>query len=132
MEIHYKIIGSILILLALIHVFFPKYFQWDKELKMLSLINREMMIVHTFFIALIVFLMGLLCLLSATELIDTQLGKTVSLGMGLFWAFRLVIQLFVYSPELWKGKKFETAVHILFTLTWIYFAFVFLWVGLGF
>lgn len=75
MEIHFKIIGTLLIGLALVHVIFPKYFNWDKELKLLSLINRQIMIVHTFFIALVVFLMGLLCLTSASQLIETELGR---------------------------------------------------------
>lgn len=126
MEIHYKIIGVLLMALALIHVIFPKYFNWKKELKSLSLINRQMMTVHTFFIALAVFLMGLLCLTSTAELIETKLGKTISLGLGIFWSTRLIIQFFGYSTELWKGKTFETIVHILFSLLWAYLSMVFL------
>lgn len=116
MEIHLKIIGFILIALALIHVIFPKYFNWDKELKSLSLINRQMMTVHTFFIALTVLLMGLLCLTSSAELTETSLGKKISLGLGIFWTIRLFIQFFGYSTDLWKGKKFETLMHIIFSL----------------
>lgn len=127
MEIHYKIIGLLLIVLALVHLIFPKYFNWNEELKSLSLINRQMMTVHTFFIALIVFLMGLLCLTSATELIETKLGKTISLGLGIFWSTRLFIQFFGYSTELWKGKTFETIVHIFFSLLWTYLSMIFFW-----
>ncbi|MCX2680717.1 hypothetical protein OOZ15_12250 [Galbibacter sp. EGI 63066] len=127
MEIHFKIIGVLLMALALIHVFFPKYFNWKEELKSLSLINRQMMTVHTFFIALVVFLIGLLCLTSATDLIQTELGKTISLGFGIFWTIRLFVQFFVYSSKLWKGKKFETTIHIMFLLFWIYLSGVFLW-----
>lgn len=82
MEIHFKIIGVLLIALALVHIVFPKYFNWDKELKSLSLINRQMMTVHTFFIALTVLLMGLLCLTSSTELIETNLGKKYHLDLA--------------------------------------------------
>jgi hypothetical protein len=127
MEIHYKLIGVLLMALALVHVIFPKYFHWKEELKSLSLINRQMMTVHTFFIALVVFLMGMLCLTSTTELIETNLGKTISLGLGIFWSTRLFIQFFGYSTELWKGKTFETIVHILFSLLWTYLSVVFLW-----
>lgn len=129
MEIHYKIIGVLLMALALVHVIFPKYFKWQEELKSLSLINRQMMTVHTFFIALVVFLMGLLCLTSTTDLIETKLGKTISLGLGIFWSTRLFIQFFGYSTELWKGKTFETIVHILFSLLWTYLSVVFLWIA---
>lgn len=126
MEIHYKIIGVLLIVLALVHIVFPKYFNWDKELKSLSLINRQLMTVHTFFIALTVFLMGILCLTSSSELIGTNLGKKISFGLGIFWLARLLIQFFGYSTDLWKGKKFETFIHIIFSLLWAYLSFIFL------
>jgi len=128
MQIHFKIIGVLLITLACIHIVFPKYFNWKEELKSLSLINRQMMTVHTFFIALVVFLMGLLCVTSSTELVETTLGKSISFGLGVFWTIRLCFQLFVYSPKLWKGKKFETIVHILFIGLWMYLCIIF-WVN---
>ena len=126
MELHYKIIGIILIALASVHIYFPKYFKWEKELKSLSLINQQIMKVHTFFIALVVFLIGLLCLTSSNELINTELGKKVSLGFGIFWSFRLAIQFFGYSSKLWKGKKMETVIHIVFSILWAYFSYIFL------
>jgi hypothetical protein len=127
MGIHIKITGVILMVLALLHLVFPRYFNWNKELPALSLINRQMMVVHTFFIALMVFLMGLLCLSSADELIETSLGKKIALGLGVFWSIRLFIQFFGYSADLWKGKAFETNVHVLFSLLWAYVSIVF-WV----
>lgn len=130
MEIQIKIIGILLMVLALVHGFFPKYFNWKKDLKPLRLINRQIMIVHTFFIALTVFLIGLLCLTSATDLVQTKLGKIILFGFGVFWATRLFFQLFVYSPKLWKGKKFETLVHILFLCFWAYLSTVFFWAAI--
>ncbi|CAM4253127.1 DUF4345 domain-containing protein [Zobellia nedashkovskayae] len=126
MQIHIKIIGFLLIALALVHIIFPRYFNWEKELKSLSLINRQIMTIHTFFIAFTVFLMGLLCLTSSNELIETNLGKKISLGLGMFWTVRLFMQFFGYSTDLWKGKKLETSVHILFSIFWIYFSSIFL------
>ncbi len=125
MDLHLRIIGILLIALAVVHIVFPKYFNWEKELSSLSLINRQMMTVHTFFIALLVFLMGLLCLTSSVELIGTNLGKKISFGLAIFWTLRLVIQFFGYSSELWKGKNFETSVHILFIVLWIYLSVIF-------
>jgi hypothetical protein len=125
MEIHLKIIGSLLIILALVHSIFPKYFNWKEELNLLSLVNRQMMTIHTFFIALTVLLIGIFCLTSSNELISTLLGKKISLGFGIFWAIRLLIQFFGYSPKLWKGKIFETSIHIGFSLFWLYLSIVF-------
>jgi hypothetical protein len=126
MELHLKIVGVILIVLSLAHVSFPRYFNWTAELSTLSLINRQMMYIHTFFIALVVFLIGLLCLVASVELMKTTLGNKVALGFGVFWTIRLVIQFFGYSPKLWKGKGFETTIHILFSILWFYLSAVFL------
>ena len=125
METHLKIIGVLLIGLALSHAFFPRHFRWKEELVSLSLLTRQIMYVHTLFIALVVFLMGLLCVTSADQLTGTMLGKRVSLGMGVFWITRLLVQFFGYSSELWKGKRFETGVHIVFSALWIYFSAIF-------
>jgi hypothetical protein len=127
MELQLKIIGILLILLAIIHVIFPRYFRWKNELASLSLVNKQMMYVHTFFIALTVLLMGVLCLTSSTQLIETDLGKKICLGFGVFWTIRLLIQFFGYSSKLWKGKIFETVVHIVFSFLWVYLSYVFLY-----
>lgn len=126
MILHLKIIGLILILLALAHAGFPKHFKWADECGSLSLINRQMMYVHTFFLALALFLMGILCLTSANEIVETELGKKLALGLGVFWSLRLIFQFLVYSVENWKGKKFETAIHIMFSILWTYISAIFL------
>ncbi len=125
MKLHLEIIGFLLVGLAVLHIFFPKYFNWKKELLPLSLINKQLMYVHTFFIGLMVFQMGILCIAQAEQIINTDLGHILSLGLFIFWFTRLIFQLFVYSPKLWKGKRFETIVHVVFTLLWIYFCIVF-------
>jgi hypothetical protein len=126
MEQHLKIIGVLFILLALLHVIFPRHFKWKVELNSISHINRQMMYVHAFFIAFGVFLMGILCLTSSNELVATALGRRLSFGLGIFWTVRLIIQFFGYSSIHWKGKKFETTVHVLFIALWTYFSVVFL------
>ena len=131
MVLQLKAIGFLLIILALLHAAFARYFKWRTDFAPVSLINRQMMYVHTFFVALMVLLMGLLCLTSAPELVGTPLGRRVALGCGVFWLARLLIQFFGYSSELWRGKRFETGVHIVFAGFWSYLSVVFLLVGLG-
>jgi hypothetical protein len=126
MQLHLKITGILLVVLALSHIFFPRYFKWKAEFSLVSTINRQMMYVHAFFIALTVFLIGLLCLLSSAELTTTALGRKISLGLGIFCLVRLLIQFFGYSPVLWKGKTFETTVHIAFAVLWTYLSGIFL------
>ena len=128
MDLHFKIAGVVLIILAGAHAIFPRYFNWKEELQPLSLINRQMMQVHTLFIALAVFLIGLLMVTSAAELTGTPFGKTISLGLALFWTVRLLVQFFGYSPKLWRGKRLETSLHIVFSLFWVYLSSI-LWIN---
>lgn len=126
MELHLRIIGFCLIALGLVHAIFPKKFNWKQELSSLSTMNREMMYVHTFFIAFMLILVGFLCLTSSTELLGTTLGKRISLGLGIFWVIRLYIQFFGYSSKIWRRKQFETIVHILFSIFWTYLSVIFI------
>lgn len=127
MELQIEIIGYLLILLSCIHVIFPKYFGWKEDLAPLQQINRSMMKVHTFFIALTVFLMGLLCVTSAEELLQTELGRKICLGLGLFWLIRLFFQFFIYPSSLWKGKRLETVIHVIAIVFWVFLTYSFLW-----
>ena len=126
MEVHLKITGSLLIILAILHFIFPKYFNWKEEFSSVSVINRQMMYIHSYFIAFIVFLIGLLCLAEWSELLTGTLGKRISLVLGIFWMVRLYVQVFGYSSRIWRGKAFETIVHILLLLFWTYVSAVFI------
>lgn len=126
MELHIQIIGILLVILAGVHVVFPKYFKWKDELRSLSLINKQMMEIHTLFIAITVLFMGVLCISSASEIVETPLGRKIAFGFAIFWLLRLIIQFVGYSSELWKGKTFETLVHVVFSIFWLYFTVVFL------
>lgn len=128
MEVHLKIIGILLIVLAAVHTIFPRYFSWKEELHSLSIINRQLMYIHSFFIALVILLIGVLCLTSANELTNTQFGQRISLGLGIFWLIRLFIQFFGYSSKLWKGKTLETSLHIIAAAFWAYLSAVFLFI----
>jgi len=125
MEFNLQFTGTLLIMLSLLHIAFPRYFKWEKEFAQVSLINRQMMYIHTFFISLTVLMMGILCLTSAGEMINTRLGNDIALGLGVFWLIRLLFQFFGYSTRHWKGKGKETFIHVLFSILWIYLCFVF-------
>ncbi|TCC90518.1 hypothetical protein EZ428_14695 [Pedobacter frigiditerrae] len=131
MELHLEIVGFILIVLAFIHIIFPRYFAWKEQLKSLTLINKQLMYVHTFFIAVTTLLMGVLCMLCAKDLTTTLFGQKIAFGLALFWGMRLFFQFFVYSKDLWKGKRLETWIHTLFSILWFYISLVFSLVALN-
>ncbi|MEO0592542.1 MAG: hypothetical protein AAFZ38_03095 [Myxococcota bacterium] len=131
LEVHLRFAGAGLIALALLHAVFPRYFDWSRELSRLSLINRQMMQVHAFFIAVVVALIGVLAISSARLLVSTSLGHRVAAGIAVFWLLRLAIQWFGYSTKLWRGKRFETIVHVVFTCVWTYLTVLFFAVWLS-
>lgn len=125
MTSHLQIIGISLIALAAMHVFFPSRFRWREELSTLSLLNRQIFYVHTFFICLGLVLTGLLCFSQSAALLEvTAVNRTIHLFLGIFWLIRLIAQLFVYDRSHWLGKPLETFAHVTFSGFWSYLASV--------
>ncbi len=118
--------GALLIALAFAHLPISRRFLWREESLRLSPFNRQVLLVHAFFIALAVGMMGVWMLFWPSALATPNpLGVPVTAGLAIFWTIRLYVQWFVYDHALWRGKRFETAVHIGFTAFWTYLAVVF-------
>jgi len=129
LSLQLKIVGASLLLLAVAHAFFPRRLNWKEELSRVSSLNRQIFQVHCFFIGLGLFLFGLLSLCFTSALLErTALARVVLAGLAFFWLTRLIVQLFVYDSRLWKGDRFNTRVHLLFSFTWAYYAAIYGWV----
>jgi hypothetical protein len=127
-DIHLRIVGALLLILAALNLLLPRWFQWKVELTRLSLLTRQVFVVHACFIVLVLVLTGLLSLVYADALLEhSQLAQAVLAGLAIFWAARLVVQWFVYDRRLWLGHKFNTAMHAAFTCLWTYLTAVYSW-----
>lgn len=119
--IHLKIAGTLLMGLGLAHSFFGRYFKWKKELAQLSLLTRQIFLVHCFFISLSVVLIGACTLFFTNALLRSgTLSRVVLTGLVMFWLARLVFQIFVYDSAIWRGNRFYTFMHVVFSLFWTY------------
>jgi hypothetical protein len=126
LSLNLKLAGVLQFGLAAAHLYFPKRFAWREELAKVSLLTRQIFYVHCFFICLVLVMMGLLSLFWTEELTQRgTLARLVLAGMAGFWGLRLVIQLLVYDAKLWKGNRFNTTMHILFTTLWSYYVCVY-------
>ncbi|HEV8605866.1 MAG TPA: hypothetical protein VGQ99_10895 [Tepidisphaeraceae bacterium] len=127
LTLHLRIVGATLLILAFSHLFFGRHFDWKTDLAKLALLNRQIFHVHTFFICLVLAMMGILSLFFPHALTapPTLLAKLVLTGLTLFWGTRLLFQWFVYDWALWKGHRLNTTVHFVFTLLWSYFTLIF-------
>lgn len=122
LQTHLHLAGSLLVALSLAHLVFGRYFGWQRELAQLSLLTRQIFWVHCFFIALGLALLGSISLFYADALLEPgTLSPPLLAAVVVFWSCRLVVQLFVYDPKIWRGSPFRTSMHGAFTLFWIYF-----------
>lgn len=121
-----QIAGIGLLVLCLAHVPIGKMLKWRVDCGKLDPVNEQVFHVHTFFICLTILLMALPCIIAPQIFVEKSLpGAWISGSFTLFWAARLYFQFFVYRSDLWRGKRLETFVHVLFALTWLALAGLF-------
>jgi hypothetical protein len=133
--LHLRVAGVLLALLVVVHAFVPGRLRWGEELPRLSLVNRQIFEVHTFFIVLVLALSSTLLLTSSDALLaPSRLSRALLLGLTIFWGLRMLMQWFYYSPALWRGNRFNTVAHCVFSSVWVYMTATFaaaLWTNLS-
>lgn len=111
--------GVGLVALGLLHAGFPRWFRWKEGLAGLSLLDRQLMHVHTLFIGAMLVLFGALSFVAAAGLdAPTPLLRGFLGGLAVFWLLRLWVQLFVFDRSLWAGHRGRTALHVSFLVLW--------------
>jgi hypothetical protein len=124
--LHLHVVGVLLVGLVLINLIVPRRFHWQEEMRALSLLNRQIFQVHAIFIVLTLAMFAALLLTCASSLLEpTPLARAVLGGLLIFWFVRLIFQWFYYSPAIWRGHRFNTLLHYVFTATWLYFTATF-------
>ncbi len=114
-----RLAGAGLILLALLHIPMGRRLKWREDWARLAPANAAIARVHTFFICVVLVLMGLPCLCDPRVFLEpTRAGAWLSWSFAGFWAIRLYCQWFVYPAELRRNKRLETAIHWWFSLVW--------------
>lgn len=126
-----RVAGAGLILLAVLHLPIGRHLKWREDAARLTQVNAAVFHVHTFFICLVLVIMGLPCLLDPTVFLErSRAGAWMAWSYSAFWAIRLYFQWFVYRADLWRGKRMETAIHLWFTVIWTALALLFAACGL--
>lgn len=118
---HLRFIGVLMTALVVVNLFVPGRFHWKEEMARLSLVNRQIFQAHTVFILLTVGMFAVLLLTSAEALLEpTRLSRIVLAGLTIFWGVRMLMQWFFYSPAIWRGNRFNTVMHGVFSVAWVY------------
>ena len=119
--VHLQIVGILLMLLGVSHIFFNRLFGWEQELVTVSLLTRQVFFVHNFFIGLSVVLGGAASFFCANALLRSgTLSRAVLAGMATFWLCRLLAQFVAYDSAIWQGDRFRTFMHVICSLLWCY------------
>lgn len=133
--LHLRIVGVLMAALVVVNLFVPGRLHWREEMGRLSLVNRQIFQVHSIFIVLTLALFSALLLSSGDALLQrTRLSRAVLIGLTIFWAVRMLMQWFYYSGDVWRGNRFNTVIHYVFSGTWVYVTATFalaLWSTIG-
>jgi hypothetical protein len=133
--LHLHIVGALLAALAVVNLFVPRRFRWREEMAALSLLNRQVFQAHNVFVILTIVLCSALLLTSADTLLEpTRLSRAVLIGLTIFWGLRMLMQWLFYSPRIWRGDRFNTAMHCVFSVAWVYMTATFataLWINMS-
>ena len=128
LTLNLRICGVAMLALATIYPAYFRYFNWKEELQKVSLLTRQVFFVHSGFIMILLYLQGiLLALFPAAVTEPSGAGLALTVGMTVFWIYRLIAQLWIYKRELWVGRRLNTFVHVVFTVLWVYFSAICVW-----
>lgn len=132
--VHLRVVGVVMAFLVVVNLAVPRRFHWREEMSRLSLLNRQIFQAHNVFLILTLALFSALLLTSGAALLEpTRLSRAVLAGLTVFWGLRMLMQWYFYSPLIWRGHRFNTVMHYVFSVTWVYVTTVFaaaLWVTL--
>lgn len=126
-----RVAGAGTIALAFAHIPMAKVLGWREDAARMSPQNASIFHVHTFFVCVMLAVMGARALFAPQIFIEhTTAAAWLSWTYALVWALRLYVQWFVFPQALWRGKRFETAIHVLFTVIWTALTALFVVCGL--
>ncbi len=112
------ICGIHIILFAIFHVAFWKFFNWRNDLKKLILANRAIMQISNILLIYIFLFIALLCFFFTKELYTTNIGKALLCGVSLFWFIRTIEQ-FIFLRINNKWVHILTALFIAGTIVFL-------------
>ena len=93
-----RIAGASLMVLSLFHAVLWRSLHWNHESSRLSPLNARVFAVHAFFIAFVLFGLGMLSLLRPDLLLSRgELARLLVGAVVLFWFARLCLQFFVFD-----------------------------------
>ncbi len=129
--VHLRAAGALLVVLAACHVALPFGLTWPEDPEDKSLLARQLLVVHTYYLGLIYGLLGAACWILADDLaLVAPVEPTTTallIGAVVVWGVRLVVEVGVIDPVLWNGRASTKVGHYALIVLWSYLVVVFGW-----
>lgn len=100
-------------ILILVSFALPGKLKYPEHLKKLPPILRQLFRGQHYLIIIVLLFFGAICVFFPTELTEGEpLGTSLCAGMGVFWFFRLMLQLFYYDPKVRREHRLGDLAYI--------------------
>jgi hypothetical protein len=121
-----RVVGASLIVLSLFHAVLWRTLGWGEEVVRLSPLNARVFAVHVFFIAFVLFALGLLSLVEPELLlVPSELARLLLMGVVVFWIARLAIQPLVFDRVMQAGWMRSPVVRVGANVVWLLYVAVY-------
>ena len=121
-EANLRVVGVLLLAIAALGVAVHRHFGWGAEIRRLTLLTRQVFLIHSAFVTLTIILLGVLLAGFAPALLAPGvLPRALLVGLLVMWSARMLAQWFFYDPSLWRGDRLNTFMHVLFSVIYVYF-----------
>src|SRR2546425_11217291 len=108
----------------------PRRLRYRENLSKVSPIIRQIFVVHSLYIVVVVLLFAALCLFFASDLAGaSRLGRFLSAAMAVFWLLLIPLQLFYYDGGLRRPNRF---LGVAYTAVGCFLAGIFSLAAVGF
>ncbi|MCP4580968.1 MAG: hypothetical protein GY839_05080 [candidate division Zixibacteria bacterium] len=105
------------------HDFFWKIFNWKEDLAKLMPINRAIMQVLNLMLIFCLLIFAYISFFHVQGLLTTDLGKTMTIFIAMFWGIRAILQMVYFS-------RTKLVSYVFFVIFWIGFLLYFIpWLG---
>jgi hypothetical protein len=118
LELFLRIVSVAQLSLVIANLFIARILNFKPDIDRMSLLVREVFIIHSWFITITLAIWTVLTWRFAHEMAHapTELSRWLCWAMAAFWGIRCVAQWLHYSPTHWRGIPSRTFLHWLFFL----------------
>ena len=106
--------GAVQLVMLGANVVVPKKFQYRENLAKVSPMVRQVFMVHSIYIGLVLLGFCGACFLFASRLVgDDPLGRSLSAFLAFFWLLRIVLQIFYYDADFRRQHRLADVAYTL-------------------